>query len=619
MSRAASPKPAGGGGGKGPKMNRVRVVVRLRPLFVRGEDSANANAIQFDEAGKVLWVMPRDETDKKNRRQFDFDGLVGPNGTQKDAFLAVLPTLESILEGVNGCVMCYGQTGSGKTFTLSKHEPGKPDIDGVMPRAFTHLFEKISADSEHDYQMSAQYVQIYLEGLYDLLRPESDLALREEPGGQVYLTGADSRPVASMQDCMAILDEGLSNRATSKTLMNAESSRSHAMFILTLVRSGGPSMMTNTSQLFLVDLAGSERIKKSGVTNEGKDEAISINASLTTLGRCIQAMANKKGGIKPPFRESKLTRLLQTALSGGGRTSLIVCASMGDSDVQETNSSLEFAQQAMRVKVAEVRREKTDFSALVIHLQNQVDAFEDKGNLMQKEVYDKVRAQVVKAQAELHELRGLRTRVANLKKINGDLQAQEAQADVIKSKTKAKPAASKPKVEEALKKIKMMQQELDEANKERDAVTVMLPEIAAEYRELGGHAWHNGDTAKAQSYYEKALNAYTKCMGPEHPEVACSMGDLANVYCDQGRFPNALELYQQAHAIHAKAFGPDHVDTAGDLASLGLVHAVQGNHKEALPLLKDAYDIMGKSLEPGHPNLVQVKQFLDKTAEVVAA
>ncbi|KAG8464527.1 hypothetical protein KFE25_009895 [Diacronema lutheri] len=612
MSKPAKSARGDGKAAAGGVMNRVKVTVRLRPLSVKGESADNANCVQYDVNQKLLWVVPKDVTDKKNRRQFDFDGLVGPDSTQEDAFKAVLPTIEAVFDGVNGCVMCYGQTGSGKTYTLSMLSPNKPEGEGVMPRAFKHIFQHIAADNgTHEWKLSVQYVQIYMEHLLDLLNPNNEPALREESGtGVVYLQNAESVPVVSADDCLAAMVRGMSNRATSKTLMNAESSRSHAMYMLTVVRSGGPSCVVSTSSLFLVDLAGSERVKKSGVENTGMDEAISINVSLTALGRCIYAMADKRGKIKPPFRESKLTRLLQTALSGGGRTSLIVCCAQGDSDVQETNSSLEFAQQAMRVQVKEVRREQMDMNALTVHLQNTVDAFEDRTHAMHVDVWARVQGDVLSMQGALDESRELGAKLYNL-----NLLVKELERELPAAGTNG--PVEHASVSDAKARLAQMRAQLKEALKERDEVTVMLPEIAAEYRELGGHAWHNGDTAKAQAFYEKALAAYLKCLGKDHPEVACSMGDLANVYCDLGRFDDALEMYQHAHRIHGSSYGPEHVDTAGDLASLGLVYSVQGKHKEALPLLKSAYAILSKSLEQDHPNVVQVRQFIEKSESLL--
>ncbi|KAJ1626992.1 P-loop containing nucleoside triphosphate hydrolase protein [Pavlovales sp. CCMP2436] len=153
-----SPKlkaPAGGG-----VMNRVKVVIRLRPLQVRNELAESSNCIQYDVSQKLLWVVPKDVNDRKNKRQFDFDGLVGPESQQVDAFTAVLPAIEAVLEGVNGTVMCYGQTGSGKTYTLSN--PAQGVQQGVMPRAFEHIFAHIKADNGvHDWKLSVQYVQVH--------------------------------------------------------------------------------------------------------------------------------------------------------------------------------------------------------------------------------------------------------------------------------------------------------------------------------------------------------------------------------------------------------------------------------------------------------------------------
>jgi len=191
--------------------------------------------------------------------------------------------------------------------------------------------------------------------------------------------------VASVEECVEFFFAGNSNRKTAFTQMNAHSSRSHAAYILTVVKHA--SGVKTTSSLYLVDLAGSERTAKSEAAGLNFDEAVAINSSLAVLGRVIYSLANPKNKIRPPFRESKLTRLLSNVFTYGARTVMVVCCSMSVDDVPETNSSLEFAKQAMNVKVREVKDEEIDYFALSVQLQIQLDA---QSAAVQKDVVDKV-------------------------------------------------------------------------------------------------------------------------------------------------------------------------------------------------------------------------------------
>lgn len=354
-------------------MNRVHVVVRLRPAFVRGEKGAAA--VVHDPKENTITVTPKDDADKGNFRKFKFDGVLGPESNQVQAFAQVEETVLSVIDGLSACVMCYGQTGSGKTYTLSNMVAAEPENNGCMPRAFNLLFDKIKEDNGvHQFKVSVSYVQIYMELIQDLLDPSSDVSMREDTAGRVFLTNCTNKEVTNVDDCIKLFHEGGKNRTTAFTQMNAHSSRSHAAYIITVVRSGGPEMKTTTAALYLVDLAGSERILKSQVEGVNLDEAVAINSSLTVLGRVIYSLANPKNKIRPPFRESKLTRMLTNVFTHGAKTTLIVCCAMGQDDVAETNSSLEFAKQAMNVKVREIRNEEVDYYQLAMQLQAQLDA-----------------------------------------------------------------------------------------------------------------------------------------------------------------------------------------------------------------------------------------------------
>jgi tetratricopeptide (TPR) repeat protein len=267
-------------------------------------------------------------------------------------------TVSSVLEGINGCVMCYGQTGAGKTHTLGNVAAGS---EGIVWRALSQILSEASA-SGASCDVKFSYVQIYMENLYDLLDPESNVDLREDPKEGVVLSGASSTSLASIEDAVATIERANRNRATASTAMNDASSRSHSVLILDVTTRSGSRILKG--KLHLVDLAGSERVKKSEVQGQAFDEAIAINNSLTTLGRCVQALAAGPKGGKAPFRETKLTRLLSSAFGGSAKTVLVVCVAPTASDSFETVNSLQFGQQAMSVKVQAKVNSTVDYAAL---------------------------------------------------------------------------------------------------------------------------------------------------------------------------------------------------------------------------------------------------------------
>ena len=239
-----------------------------------------------------------------------------------------------------------------------------------MIQAFNHIFEVAAAERELKYEVAISFVQIYLDTITDLLQPHVDVEIREDPKTGVYVEGAKWQTCASAKEAVAVLQKGNSNRAVACTKMNSASSRSHAALMVRITTTGG--IRTLNGVLYLVDLAGSERVKKSGVEGAAFDEAKAINQSLTTLGRCIEVLASGKKE-KPPFRESKLTRLLSNAIGGGAKTTLIVCTAPTMTDQFETTNTLDFGQQAMNVVVRAKVNASTDYGSLTASLLSQRD------------------------------------------------------------------------------------------------------------------------------------------------------------------------------------------------------------------------------------------------------
>ena len=264
--------------------------------------------------------------------------------------------------------MAYGQTGSGKTFTMGSEAHADRDISentGLIPRFMSDLFAGLEQKKEKSglksYHLEASFLEVYGEDVHDLLdaaRPA--LPLREDSNGGVICAGLTQRRVKTASQALDVLHDGTMNRTTAATLMNLTSSRSHAVFTVTLTQmskiEGGVDVQTQ-SRFTFVDLAGSERMKKTGAEGERAREGIKINEGLLALGNVINALADegrlaegKK--IHVPYRQSKLTRLLQDALGGNSQTLFLACVSPSDTNASETLSTLHYANRARNIKNA---------------------------------------------------------------------------------------------------------------------------------------------------------------------------------------------------------------------------------------------------------------------------
>jgi hypothetical protein len=241
------------------------------------------------------------------------------------------PVLQNVMEGYNGTIMAYGQTGTGKTFTI---------VNEIL-RQTVKFLQSVHNPGEISVHLSC--LQIYNETLSDLLRPKNQLKIREKTG-KFFVEGLHEQQIIEIEQALEAIRLSETNRNVGETSMNTFSSRSHAIYRFRIL-----NHLTGTSCLLqLVDLAGSERLKKSNITNERYDETISINSSLTTLGKCIILLSNKKN-THIPFRESKLTRVLNDSIGGNAKTAMVVTLSPEISDLDETVASLCFGQRACKI------------------------------------------------------------------------------------------------------------------------------------------------------------------------------------------------------------------------------------------------------------------------------
>lgn len=260
----------------------------------------------------------------------------------------------------------------------------------------------------HEYTVYMSYVQLYMELIQDLLRSESEnLQIRENEGG-VFVSGVHQQEVQNITQCLHLLHLGDRNRPTAFTALNAHSSRSHAVIMLTVIKRRSVSgtgeakiQRVKVGKLFLVDLAGSERLKKSKSTGLRASEGKSINLSLTTLGMCINARADP-AATHVPFRDSKLTRLLQDFLGGNAKTSLLVVACDAAEHVDETLQSLQFGLRAMCVRTQAVVNERVNYHTLHDEMIAALETQDRKSSLLEASLLEK-NAQLEAVQAQLQQ------------------------------------------------------------------------------------------------------------------------------------------------------------------------------------------------------------------------
>ncbi|XP_077867468.1 osmotic avoidance abnormal protein 3-like isoform X1 [Saccoglossus kowalevskii] len=330
----------------------VKVIVRCRPLNERENNLKCSTVVKMDSSkGSCSLIKPKSHDPPK---MFTFDGAYYVDSTTETIYNDIAyPLVDGVLEGYNGTVFAYGQTGCGKSFSMQGIlDP--PTQRGIIPRAFEHIFENIGASDSMKYLVHASYLEIYNEEIRDLLAKDTKkkLELKEHPEKGVYVKDLSMHGVHNVSECERIMGTGWSNRATGATLMNADSSRSHSIFTIHLEMcetDGEGEDHIRAGKLNLVDLAGSERQAKTGSTGDRLKEATKINLSLSALGNVISALVDGKSK-HIPYRDSKLTRLLQDSLGGNTKTLMVACLSPADNNYDETLSTLRYANRAKNIK-----------------------------------------------------------------------------------------------------------------------------------------------------------------------------------------------------------------------------------------------------------------------------
>ncbi|KAG0439217.1 Chromosome-associated kinesin KIF4 [Dictyocoela muelleri] len=380
--------------------SKIQVHIRIRP----GTD----NSTTIDGNNIIV-----------GNKNYNFDIIYDPEADQSEIFTNVEPLLKNTIEGYNATIFAYGQTGSGKTYTMGMSRDGFIRRDGIVPRSIEYLFKKknddiiLSKDQEtanntynnsrkrkndDNCELSMSFIEIYNEDVKDLLGNKANVFLREV-NGEVQMAGVREIKIDSLVDTFEILSSACGERTTKSTRMNSTSSRSHAILTINMKKRIGKDFMI--SHVRFVDLAGSERVKRTGVSYEHlvpnetfissnkstMRESISINSGLLALGNVISALSKKMKHV--PFRDSKLTRLLQSSLTGNYNTLMIACISPSSLDTNETQNTLKYALRATNISMCVQRNVTVDLNRLnfmelkkeIINLKEENKKLREKSNL----------------------------------------------------------------------------------------------------------------------------------------------------------------------------------------------------------------------------------------------
>lgn len=331
--------PVSDGGSK--KASRVRVAVRLRPYMAKPDEKDEGPCVRGLDSQNLEIINWRNATETV---KYHFDVYHGEDTTQQEVFLSsVKPILRHVLNGQNASVFAYGPTGAGKTHTML----GSPEQPGVIPRAVREVFKLVKSKNEEDgwdYNIGMSYLEIYNEKVLDLLSPNSpDLPIREDKDKNILIPGLTHTTITSFSDFDKHFVPATLNRTTASTKLNQRSSRSHAILLIKVVKTQRTQpFRRQTGKLYLVDLAGSEDNRRTGNQGIRLKESGAINLSLFTLSKVVDSL-NSGTSCRVPYRDSKLTRLLQDSLGGSAHSVMITNIAPEYKYYFDTFSALNFA------------------------------------------------------------------------------------------------------------------------------------------------------------------------------------------------------------------------------------------------------------------------------------
>ncbi|XP_047937552.1 kinesin-like protein KIN-1 [Salvia hispanica] len=330
-------------------MSGIRVCALFRPLNSK-EKTYHGDSISIRGIDPESFVF-KDEKDEET--EFRFDKVFFPGSEQADIYeFLALPIVKAAASGANGAIITYGQTGAGKTYSMEGPNIIQCDEKqkGLLPRVVDGIFNAIkSSDDIIKYTVKLSMVEIYMERVRDLFdRSKENLQIKENKMQGIFVNGVTEVSISDSAEALRTLSTGIANRAVGETQMNIASSRSHCIYIFVICQEIRKER--RCGKLILVDLAGSEKAEKTGAEGRVLEEAKTINRSLSALGNVINALSLPGKGSHIPYRDSKLTRILQDALRGNSQTALLCCCSPSPSNASETLSTLRFGARAQHIK-----------------------------------------------------------------------------------------------------------------------------------------------------------------------------------------------------------------------------------------------------------------------------
>ncbi|KAK4596038.1 hypothetical protein RGQ29_014209 [Quercus rubra] len=334
-------------------MSNITVCARFRPLSSK-ERRDHGDGVCIRCMDTETFIL-KDE--KEEDIIFSFDRVFCEKSGQAEVYeFLVLPIVRDAVNGINGTIITYGQTGAGKTYSIEG--PGILECGeqkkGILPRVVDGIFEHNKPDKMAKYSIKLSMVEIYMEKIRDLFDLSKDnIQIKESKIEGILLSGATEMSIIDPAEALQSLSTGIANRAVGETQMNTASSRSHCIYIFTVQQELTGDKRMKTGKLVLVDLAGSEKVEKTGAEGRALEEAKMINKSLSALGNVINALTCGSGRANHiPYRDSKLTRILQDALGGNSRTALLCCCSPSVSNASESLSTLRFGARAKHIKAS---------------------------------------------------------------------------------------------------------------------------------------------------------------------------------------------------------------------------------------------------------------------------
>ncbi|XP_073224385.1 kinesin-like protein KIN-4C isoform X2 [Cicer arietinum] len=362
----------------------VRVAVNIRPLITSELLLGCTDCIS---------VVPGEPQVQIGSHSFTYDYVYGSTGQPSSSMYddCVAPLVDALFNGYNATVLAYGQTGSGKTYSMGTNYNGEGSSDGIIPKVMENIYKRVKTMKDStEFLIRVSFIEIFKEEVYDLFDPNSSrgevastvkttlpnkvpIQIRETVNGGITLAGVTEPEVKTKEEMASYLSSGSLSRATGSTNMNSQSSRSHAIFTITMEQKKGDDILC--AKFHLVDLAGSERAKRTGADGMRLKEGIHINKGLLALGNVISALGDekkRKEGGHVPYRDSKLTRLLQDSLGGNSKTVMIACVSPADSNAEETLNTLKYSNRARNIQnKATINRDPV--AAQVQTMRNQIE------------------------------------------------------------------------------------------------------------------------------------------------------------------------------------------------------------------------------------------------------